>query len=240
MVLAPSTKVASSSRPEFVRTGSATSMSSSSASIRTTSGGVSDIEAIRELKVARAETSISSTSFTITVSKRATWSSEIFPEMDTNKSVMRRKASARCPIPLPAIRPSRKSICIRFSVIIQFRPRTAQRSCPVSIDEWSGDGFSKLISATMAEIELRSGARLAEQIALDRVDATMMENRSRANPPGQAGIRYFPSHWGETTARQARYRRGCIEWQPVIMGMTDAADFAGFWLRQQRIGTRGV
>ena len=29
-------------------------------------------------------------------------------------------------------------------------------------------------------------------------------------------------------------------WQPAAMGKTDAADFAGFWLRHQRIGTRSV
>lgn len=29
-------------------------------------------------------------------------------------------------------------------------------------------------------------------------------------------------------------------WQPVATGKTDAADFAGFWLRHQRIGTRSV
>jgi len=29
-------------------------------------------------------------------------------------------------------------------------------------------------------------------------------------------------------------------WQPAATGKTDAADFAGFWLRHQRIGTRSV
>jgi hypothetical protein len=29
-------------------------------------------------------------------------------------------------------------------------------------------------------------------------------------------------------------------WQPAITGMMDAAYFAGFWLRHQRIGTRFV
>jgi len=29
-------------------------------------------------------------------------------------------------------------------------------------------------------------------------------------------------------------------WQPVATGKTDAADFAGFWLRHQRSGTRSV
>jgi hypothetical protein len=67
----------------------------------------------------------------------------------------------------------------------------------------------------------------------------MIENRPGANPPGRQDSA-FPAFMGETTAGQARYRRGCIEWQPATMGMTDAADFAGFWLRQQRIGTRGV
>jgi len=29
-------------------------------------------------------------------------------------------------------------------------------------------------------------------------------------------------------------------WQPVAMGKTDVVDFAGFWLRHQRIGRRSV
>jgi hypothetical protein len=29
-------------------------------------------------------------------------------------------------------------------------------------------------------------------------------------------------------------------WQPATTGKMDAADFAGFWRRQQRIGTRGI
>jgi hypothetical protein len=29
-------------------------------------------------------------------------------------------------------------------------------------------------------------------------------------------------------------------WQPALTGMMDAAYFAGFWLRHQRIGTRFV
>jgi hypothetical protein len=29
-------------------------------------------------------------------------------------------------------------------------------------------------------------------------------------------------------------------WQPATTGKMDAADFAGFWLRQQRIGTRSI
>jgi hypothetical protein len=32
----------------------------------------------------------------------------------------------------------------------------------------------------------------------------------------------------------------CAGWQPAITGKMDAAYFAGFWLRHQRIGTRST
>jgi hypothetical protein len=39
------------------------------------------------------------------------------------------------------------------------------------------------------------------------------------------------------TGALTRARTG---WQPAATGKMDAAYFAGFWLRQQRIGTRGI
>jgi hypothetical protein len=61
----------------------------------------------------------------------------------------------------------------------------------------------------------------------------LLHHRLIAYPP--VSTRHYPNFHHAAALTWAR-----AGWQPAATGKMDAADFAGYWLRQQRIGTRGI
>ena len=89
----------------------------------------------------------------------------------------------------------------------------------------------------------------AQIFLLGRSSRKFMRIRTAAS----AGSRSWISGHFRPYRERSNRPRGCMNqthssalnrerarWQPVATGKTDAADFAGFWLRHQRIGTRSV
>src|SRR5262245_31646098 len=171
LVLAPAISVSSSTLSDRLSIGPATSIESSSASSRVICGGVFRKPAMRSPKAARAEWSISLTSRPMTSSKRVVCSLPKFADPAANKSVMRRKISARDAIFLCEIAASSSSIRDwRETATTALPPARWRRSiesagamlCGI-YDFGNDDGTS--------EIYFRRHARCLEQEALQRCHA---------------------------------------------------------------------
>jgi hypothetical protein len=60
----------------------------------------------------------------------------------------------------------------------------------------------------------------------------------RAGLTGRVGADFSARELNQN--RSSALNSARARWQPVATGKMDAADFAGFWLRHQRIGKRYV
>src|SRR6186997_725046 len=165
-------RVSSSRHSDRLSTGPATSIESSSASSRVILGGVFDSMAMRSPKAARAEWSISFTRRPMTSSKSEVCSLPKLTDPAANKSVMRRKISARDAIFLCKIAASSSSISDWRDAITAGRsPRPRWRRSVASAGTLLCGIFDFGNAISAAEINFRRRTRRLEQEPLQRCNA---------------------------------------------------------------------
>src|SRR6185503_11574943 len=193
--------VCSSRDSDRLSTGPATSIESSSASSRVILGGVFDSVAIRSPKAARAEWSISLTNRPMTSSNSEVCSLPKLADPAANKSVMRRKISARDAMFLCEIAASSSSISDWRATTTAGRAPPRWRRSSASADAMLCGIFDFGDAVGAAEVNFRRQTRRLEQEALQR------RNAGKAQQP--VLVHGFNAFGGSLDVEAARERERC-------------------------------